>query len=287
MAPNITITRLTHQRINFDRLDLSLDMTLNPELFRASIQVIVTTLLCLLVMAVPVRAATEPSWKSNKGIVVVVGSPFIELYVQPGRGYARYHVVEKNERMRIFKERTGWYKVETQDGKIGWVRQRDLRQVYDTEGYLLDFGVPAWDEAQNPWQIGLMAGHINGAIAYTIYTGYRFTPNISTEIKYSQGFGDFSNVKLGSLMLLHQPFPAWRYSPFFTLGAGVLQTFPDSVLVEVEDEQDNIVTVGGGLMVYLSHKVIARLEYNKHTILTTRDNNEEVEEWKAGFSVLF
>ncbi len=233
------------------------------------------------------QAQDDPQWRTDKGVVVVVGDPYVDVYVQPGRGYARFHVVEKNQRMRIFKERTGWYKVETEDGKLGWVKQKDLHTVYDVDGYLLDFSVPHWDEVTRPAQIGLLAGNMNDAVAYTLLAGYRFTPNISTEIRFSHGFGDFSNSKLASLNIVHQPFPHWRYSPFFTLGAGVIKTFPDAVLVDAADEQDNIVSVGGGVMVYLSYKLVARLEYNKHTMLTTRENNQEVDEWKAGFSILF
>lgn len=230
---------------------------------------------------------TESEWRDTDGVVVVVGAPFIELYVQPGRGFARFHAVEKNERIRIFKSRTDWYKVETEDGKIGWVPRRALQQMYDTEGYPLDFSIPSWSDRKDPWQFGLQVGEMEGAICYSLFAGYRFTANISAEIKYTQAFGDASTVRLGSLMLLHQPFPQWRASPFFTLGAGTMKVYPDAVQVNAEDQQDTAVTVGGGLMFYVTHKVIARLEYNQHTLLTTRNENEEVEEWKAGFSVLF
>jgi opacity protein-like surface antigen len=244
--------------------------------------------LLLLAWFHPAQAQEESSsWRDRDGIVVVVGAPFIELYVEPGRGYARFHAVEKNERLRLFKTRTDWFKVETEDGKVGWVPRRALVNLYDTEGYPLELRTPSWKDAQYPWQMGLLAGEMEGASTYTVYGGYRFTANISGEIKYTQAFGDTYNTKLVSAMLLHQPFPHWRASPFFTLGAGNMKFFPDGVLVKPEDENDNAVTVGGGLMFYITHKVVARFEYNQHTLLTTRDNNQEVEEWKAGFSVLF
>jgi len=248
---------------------------------------ILIAVLISLSWSIPSLAQEKSTWRDDDGIVVVVGSPFIELYVQPGRGYARFHAVEKNERIRLFKSRTDWYKVETQDGKIGWVPRSALTDLYDTQGYPLEFRTPSWSEAQNPWQMGLLVGEMDGATVYTVYGGYRFTANISAEIKYTQAFGDTYNTKLGNVALVHQPFPHWRASPFFTLGAGTMKVFRDGVLRQQDDEKDNAVTVGGGLMFYVTHKVVARLEYNQHTLLTTRDNNEEVEEWKAGFSVLF
>ncbi len=228
-----------------------------------------------------------PPWSSDKGEVVVVGSPYVELYVQPGRGFPRFHALEKHEQMRIFKKRNDWYKVETQDGKQGWVRRKDLYRIYDQDGYLLDFSTPTWSDNKYPLHLGLMLGQLDGALAYTVYTGYRFTPNLSSELRFTHAFGEFSTIKLGSGMLVHQAFPHWRFSPFFTLGGGVIQTSPDTELVQAEDTEDTTFTVGGGLMIYLSHRLVARIEYNQHTILTTRDNNEEVEEWKAGFSVFF
>ena len=229
----------------------------------------------------------DVEWHKNKGIVVIVGDPYVNLYTHPGRGYPKFHVLEKYEKLRIYKSRTDWYKAETEDGKISWVRRRDLKTSYDENGAPLDFSIPAWDAREAPWQMGLMAGTVDGAIAYTLFAGYRFTSNFTGELKFTQAFGDFSNVKLGSINLLHQPFPGWRASPFFLMGAGRIRTFPATVLVESEDREDSTLTVGGGLMFYANHKLALRLEYNKHVVLTTRVNNQEVEEWKAGFSVLF
>jgi uncharacterized protein YgiM (DUF1202 family) len=226
-------------------------------------------------------------WRKKDVLILIVGGPFIELHTGPGRGYAKFHAVEKNERLRVIKTRTDWYKVETQDGKKGWVSRSALKNTLDAQGYPLDFSPPNWKDVKDPWQFGLLTGDLDGAISYTLLAGYRLTPNISAEIKYVQGFGEFSSAKSVSAMLLHQPFPQWRASPFFTLGAGTMKVYPDTVLVEAEDQQDNSVIVGAGLQYFLSHRVIARLEYNHHTLLTTRDNNLEVEEWKAGFSVLF
>lgn len=232
-------------------------------------------------------ADANSTWQSTDGVVVVVGSPYIELHVKPGRSYARFHAVEKGQRLRLFKNRAGWYKAETQDGKFGWIPRRALHTVYDTEGYPLDFSAPTWREADNPWQLGLIGSRFGSAKAYTVFGGYRFTPNISTELRYTQAFGDNTHYKLGTLVLMHQLYPEWKASPFFAMGAGKIQIYRDSVNAISADENDVTINVGAGLIYYLTHNVSARIEYNHHTLLTTRDNNEEVDEWKAGFSVLF
>lgn len=225
--------------------------------------------------------------RADMGITVVVGAPYIELYTQPGRGFPRFHALEKYEQLFIRKRRNDWFKVETEDGKSGWVRKRDLNNLYDLEGNPLIFPTHHIGDTEFPWQMGLLWGETEGTTGYTLFGGYRFTPNISAELKYAQSFGAASTVKVTSLMLVHQPFPTWRVSPFFTLGGGVLDTDPEAVLVIAEDRQDTALTVGGGLSAYITHRILARVEYSKHTVLTTREFNEEVEEWKAGFSVLF
>lgn len=237
-------------------------------------------LLCLLIAAGPVAARDKP-------LQVELRGPLLELQWFAGRAYPKFHAVEKYETLTLLKSRAGWYKVATAEGVTGWVHRRNMLNLYDEKGQLLDFSEPRWDEVEHPWQLGLLGSELGGVGAYNVLLGYRFTPNLSTELKYTQAFGDFSNVKLANLSLVHQAFPQWRYSPFFSLGAGVLKTFPDAILVEAEDREDSVLTVGTGLFIYFNHRVLARLEYNKHTVLTTQDNNDEVDEWKAGLSVLF
>ena len=86
---------------------------------------------------------------------------------------------------------------------------------------------------------------------------------------------------------MHQPFPEWRVSPYFKLGAGIIQTSPFTTLVQTPDRTDEIVNVGVGVKAYISRQFFIRAEYSSHTILTSRNDNDEVEEWKLGFSVFF
>jgi len=57
------------------------------------------------------------------------------------------------------------------------------------------------------------------------------THNFSAELSLSKVFGDFSDAKIASINLLAQPFPEWRISPYFSIGAGVIQTDPNVTLV--------------------------------------------------------
>jgi opacity protein-like surface antigen len=246
------------------------------------------TLLALGQAAGADTAAQSPAWSDTEGEVLVLQGQLLELHTAAGKGYPIFHALERGEQLRIFKRRADWFKVETQDGKLGWVHRRQLTQLTDPQGQWVDFSNPGWqDAAQNPWQLGLLVGNIEGALGYTTYLNYRFTDHLSTELKYTQAYGDFSTTKMASLHLLHQPFPSWRLSPFFSLGTGSVKVSPNAVVVKPEDRQDSFIGVGAGLIWHLSARVDMRAEYQKDTILTTRDANEEIEEWKAGFSLLF
>lgn len=253
-----------------------------------SVQFCAALLACLAPLLTAPTQASQEAWSENSDLIVVVGAPFVELHLFPGRGYPKFHAVEKHQRLRILKKRTDWYQVEAETGHQGWIHRNDLHSLYDPQGHPVAFAAPTWhDASRNPWHTGLLTGELDGAVAYTLYGGYRFTPHLAAEMRYTQAFGDFSHSKLGSMRLVHQAFPRWRVSPYFALGAGMIQVRPDAVLVQAEDREDVALSVGGGLMLYLSHSLAVRLEYTKHTVLTTRPNNEEVEEWQAGFSVLF
>lgn len=248
--------------------------------------VLITSLL-VLVLTSNACFAWNP-FKAKAGVDVEVTAPYTELYTGPGRGFPRFHVAERGEKLRVFKRMTDWYQVETENGQIGWVKRKDLDGSLSSDGSLADFSGYSKEAFENrKWELGVTGGNFSGAESVNMYLSYHLTQNIVAELNYTQAFGEFSNVKVYRLSTIHQPWPEWRISPFFTLGAGNMQTFPNAELVETEDREDSILTVGGGFFIYVAKNFLFRLEYDNHTVLTTRTDNEEVFEWKAGFSVFF
>jgi len=219
---------------------------------------------------------------------ITVLDPFVDMRTGPGRGYPVFHVVEKNDRITILKRKTTWYKAITEDGKTGWISRATLENTVGPNGDIIEFSEPSREDYLNRrWEIGVLGGNISGATAITNYGAFHWTRNISTEIRYTESFGNVSSARLISANLLHHPFPNWKLSPFFVLGSGTFSVSPRSSLVQSVDRKDNILSVGGGFNYYLTARLSVRLEYNRHTALTSRETNEEVEEWKAGFSVFF
>ncbi len=249
--------------------------------------------------------ADLPFFGKKEVIPASVAEAYIELHTGPGRGYPVFYVIERGEAFDILKRRTDWFKVRTRprgplekdsngdpipgsNTKQGWVRVAQIAKVLDSSGQPIALNHPELTDFSNrSWEGGIMAGSFGGIDEITAYGGYHFTRNLSVELALSESFGDFSNGKAATLNIVHQPFPHWRYSPFFTIGGGVRKTEPKSSLVSTQDRNDDTLNVGFGVNTYITRRLILRLQYKNHTVLTSRDDDEEVEEWKIGLSAFF
>lgn len=222
------------------------------------------------------------------GVQLVTTVPYVNMRTGPGRGFPVFHSLEKGEQFRVYKRRTDWFKVESSDGVKGWVHRSDLIETEGTQGEEVAFAaIGREDYINRRLEFGILSGDFGGTESMTTYLGFHLTQNISFELKRTETFSPVANNKLTALHAVHRPFPTWRVSPFFTLGTGEIEISPSSSLVQPEERTNPVYTVGGGTFVYLSRRFLGRLEYNNHTLITSRNVNEEVEEWKLGFSVFF
>ena len=60
-----------------------------------------------------------------------------------------------------------------------------------------------------------------------------------------------------------------------------------STIVEAPDRTDDIGHVGAGFRIYATRRFLLRAEYKSYVVFTSRDENEEIEEWKVGFAFFF
>ncbi len=219
---------------------------------------------------------------------VLVSDPYLELRTGPGRGYPVFYVAGQGDEVTILKRRTNWFKVRTPRGKDGWVHFQEMAHTLDLEGEAIDWGQKDLsDFTRRRWEMGFNGGDFGGASSLTGYVGFALTPNISLQIEGTQVLGKFSDGVIGSANILMYPFPGWRLSPYFTIGTGIITTKPHTTIVQAEDREDEIVHAGLGANLYLSDRFMLRMEYKRHTVLTSRDDNEEIDQWKAGFSIFF
>jgi hypothetical protein len=219
---------------------------------------------------------------------VTIADPFIELHTGPGGGYPVFYVAERGEQIALVMRRTEWFKVRVARGQEGWVHFEQLATTLNPDGQ--PFDVPALgfsDYEARRWEVGALYGDFGGANVIGMYGAHTFTPNLSGELWVSQAIGRFSDSTMVTLDIVHLMYPDRRASPYFTLGGGVIKTEPKATLVATTDRTDNVALAGAGVRVYLTRRFVFRGEYKTHVVFTSRDDNEEVQEWKAGFSFFF
>ena len=244
-------------------------------------KLVLALLLCL---AGNISNAAEPDAIMQS----VVVQPYIEMHTQPGRGYPVFYIAERGETIELLKRRTDWVKIRNQRGIEGWVHVDDIGATLDSHGEPLNFKSPDFESFVNrTWEFGIMAGDYDSTDAITGYVGWHFTRNLSLEVAATENFGDFSDGKMVTASIVHQMFPDKRYSPFLTIGGGVRETNPRSSLVETEDRTDSTASVGAGIRIHLSKRLLLRLQYKHYVIMTDRDEDDEVDEWKIGISAFY
>lgn len=226
--------------------------------------------------------AEEPPLK------VQVTAPYIEMHTGPGRTYPIHQVVKRGEWVEVIKRRTDWFQVHAHRDRSGWVNVEQMRMTQIADGVPLDVKHYGLDDfRKRDWEFGFLGGDMEGAALMSIYGGYSFNENLSVELSLSEGIGTYSSVYLADVNLLSHPFPEWRYSPFFTVGTGMINTRPDATLVQTEDRTDTTAHVGLGLHAYVSRRFFLRAEFKHYTVFTSREENEEIDQWKIGFGFFF
>ncbi len=245
---------------------------------------------CLLLAGQPVLAQGwfNHWFAAQEPLQVSVDEAFINVYSGPGRGYPIFHVVEREEIITLLKSRTEWIKIKTRRGIVGWIKRDDMQFTLALDGSKPEFpDSKQADYLVDRFEMGAAYGDFAGADSLTMNLGYRFTKNLSAELRYAENTGQFSDSQIIAGGILFQPFPDLRASPFFSVGGGTIKTFPSSTLVQTEDREDNLLQASLGTYVHITGRFFLRVEYTNHYIITSRNTNDEVNEWKVGFNVFF
>ena len=217
-----------------------------------------------------------------------VAQPYLELHTGPGRGYPVFHVVPRDGSVDVLFRRTDWFKVRTEHGVEGWASQPDMRGMVLADGSPFKFSVG--DRAgftAHRHEMGLFAGAYAGASLVSGYASVSFNSQLALEGALGQFFGKFSNGVTGDVGLTHVIAPEARWSPFLTLGLGVVHVEPKATLVQAANRTEQTAYVGGGVRYYLTRRFFVRGEYKAHYIFTKRNQNQEADEWKLGFAFFF
>ncbi len=227
---------------------------------------------------------------SEELIQAKVVEPYVEIHSGPAGGYPVIHVAAKGEWITVLKRRTSWFKIITADEIQGWIKQDDLHLTESSQGQpvkLFDGSFASFSERDI--EFGMLGGSFEGTPSLTIFADWVATENISAGVSVTQALGDLSESQYFLVKAQHTTFPEWRLSPYISLGVGQIRTQPKANLVQSGDEArtSDLYAVGLGVRYYLAKNFLVKLEYNNLQALTSRDENEEIEEWKLGFAVYF
>lgn len=246
------------------------------------------SLILLFTLVLVFGTASAGFFSDETTMRVEIADPYIELHSGAGRGYPVFHVEDRGSWIEILKRKTDWFKVRTVSGKEGWVDRDQLQRTLTPSGKQTEIRDATIIEfSSHRWEMGAMGGDFESADVMTVYGGFAFTPHLSVEASVSKVFADFSDADMADVSISIHPFPAWRVSPFFSLGTGFIRTDPKTTLVQEPDRTDQLAHVGAGLRVYLARRFVFRAQYKNYVIFQSTDDNQEIDEWKAGFSVFF
>jgi opacity protein-like surface antigen len=223
-------------------------------------------------------------------LIVSIVEPYVDFRTGPASEYPIFHVAEQGETITILKKKTGWYKAITYTGQEGWVSAVQLGKTIKPSGELLYVPTGSFEDYTNrTFEFSAFGGILENVTAMSVAAAWNVTGNLVAEATYTQALGDFSENKLWSIRIQHHIFPEWKVSPYFTIGAGGINTRPRSNLVQSGDEvrMSDFYEAGAGIRYYFARNMVIKFEYRNIIALTDRDDQEQMEEFKLGFSVFF
>ena len=226
--------------------------------------------------------------KREKYLQLFVTQPYLELRTGPGRGYPVTQVVARDESVDVIKRKTDWFLVRTERDTEGWARAVDMARLRQADGsrFTVDFG-DLEGFARHRWELGIMSGDYGGATLIGGHFAYSLNDSLKIDVAASKFLGNATNGEKYEIGLNHVFLPNRRWSPFFEVGTGIVHISPRATLVAPIDRTDQTGYVGAGMRFYVARRFFLRGEYRWNTVFTSRDDNEEINEWKLGLAAFF
>ena len=219
---------------------------------------------------------------------VQIAEPYLELHTGPGRGYPVTQVIERGEWVGVRLRRTDWFKVRTSQGKEGWVSRAALETTITEAGTPIRLRDLIFDDYRSRrFELGFAGGLLEGDSYMQLRAGYRFQENLSGEFTAGLATGDFSSSNLYFVSMVSEPFPEWRFSPFFSLGLGRYYSTPKATLVGAIDTDSNTANAALGARYYLTRRFVLRGDYRRHVVFVDQNRINEFNELSLGISLFF
>jgi hypothetical protein len=226
--------------------------------------------------------------REHEKLQLFIAAPYLELRTGPGRGYPVTQVVARGEAVDVLFRRTDYLKVRTERGNEGWASVRDLQLALLADGsqFRLDQGDRTGFQTHR-FEIGVLAGDFDGANLISTYGAWSLNDNIKLEATASQYLGQQRSGYMLEGGLAHVFAPEWRFSPYVALGGGLFRVDKDAQRPNLVDRTDQSAYAGIGARFYLTRRFFLRGQFTERVIFTSRNENEELKEWKVGLAFFF
>ena len=217
-----------------------------------------------------------------------ITDPFIELHTGPGRGFPIFFVTPRAQWIKIEMRHTDWYKVRTQENKVGWVQRKQLESTLTAAGEQKTFGdLLLNDYLGRRVQLGAAWGQFKAEPVLKIWTSYRLSETLNLEAAVGQVQGAFSGTDFWHINLQTEPWSDQRFSPFFAVGLGKFKNFPNQSLVGATTTDAKLANASIGVRYYLSDRFIVRADYSLYTAFVSDKRSLEYRAFTAGLSFFF
>jgi hypothetical protein len=232
-------------------------------------------------------AAAQPS-ATDAPERLQITDPYIELHTGPGRGFPVFFVEPRDHWIAIELRHTDWYRVRTDDGKVGWVQRAQLATTLAAAGETKPFRDLLLDDyLSRRVQLGAAWGHFNGEPMLKLWSSYRLSDTLSVEGTLGQVQGAYSGTTLWHVNLMSEPWSDRRLSPFFSVGLGMLKNAPNSSLVSSTVTDAKMANASLGVRYYLSDRFVLRSDYTLYTDFASDTRTSSYRAFTAGLSFFF
>ena len=219
---------------------------------------------------------------------VQIADPYIELHTGPGRGFPIFFVAPRAQWIGIELRHTDWYKVRTEDGKVGWVTRQQLESTLTDAGDKKTFRDMLLDDyLSRRVQMGAAWGQFKSEPMLKLWTSYRFSGTLSAEGTLGQVQGLFSGTDFWHINILSEPWSDQRISPFFSIGLGKFKNIPNPSLVGATPTDAQLANASIGVRYYLTDRFVVRSDYTFYTAFVADTRSLEYRALTAGISFFF